>query len=125
MIRIIRSGGRAMITQKQYVDRLEKMLKVEKPCATCPARVKFGHWETASVVKGWEGKDKVNPSYEICAMCGDFVGVEDGGNVPCPCMTLKGPDEAISRAHAAIKAYREGKHKWQRKGGKGNDQNHR
>ncbi len=87
------------VTQAQYVKRLEKMLKVEKPCSICPAT------GTGSVC---------SPAY-ICKMCNDFVGLSYNPNqvtMRCPCWHFIRSSTALKRAHKAIIAYKAGEHRW-------------
>ena len=87
-----------MISQKQYVARLEKMLKVDEPCGTCPT----------NSYKGWFD----------CDVCRDFIDIDslnvwDGWD-GCPCYLFKRPHTALKRAGKAIIAYKAGTHKWQK-----------
>jgi hypothetical protein len=101
-----------MITQKQYVDRLEKMLKLEKPCATCPGFSRFmDHEREPKVLSDW-GNDDGMMFIEICRMCMDFVNLPE--NPRCPCWATY-PKRAIRLAHKAVAAYRNGTHRWCKK----------
>jgi len=106
-----------MISQKQYVNRLEKMLKVDKPCGTCPMAKRFMNIEFMSLPTDWA---IIGTHYggsideDICYMCHDFIGVENEYH-PCPCDYFKRRSTALKRAHKAIIAYRNSTHKWCKK----------
>jgi hypothetical protein len=101
--------GGVMITKAKYVARLEKMLKVKRPCATCPAIEGFKSYDTCSDASySIDWVDKFGHLDDgICEMCMDFVDAKR----TCPCKELTG-QVAIRRARQAIKDYRAGKHKW-------------
>lgn len=106
-----------MITQAQYVARLRKMLKVSRPCLTCPGTIGFADCEYRFFpLKAWESSYFSHDiTRDICRWCQDFIDY-DGSKGRCPCLSI-GPNNAIRRAHAAIKRWDEGKHKWQRSAG--------
>jgi hypothetical protein len=94
-----------MITKKQYVDRLEEMLNVDKPCSTCPALVGFVS-HRSDIIKVMDGWTVLNVylDWHICDhLCKPFVGLTPIDS--CPCHQL-GEQEAIKRAHIAIDEYR-------------------
>ena len=93
-----------MITKKQYVERLRKMLDEPEPCVTCPGFENFGSYIKGEgvLMKDWVDPDGDDIDDEICEMCADFVGCKT-----CPCFELKAP-EAIRRARLAIEMFDEG-----------------
>ena len=113
-----------MITRKQYVDRLEKMLNsVDDVCATCPARRRFMRTRQVGVtpitqttlLKAWSTSfGRMN--YTICDMCRDFVDLNRYIH-SCPCFLLiNRKANPRQTAHDAIKRYRNDTHKWNKEG---------
>jgi len=102
-----------MITRKQYVDRLAKMLDEPKPCSTCPGMMGFVHYETHfTLLKAWRDPDYPSGvDSKICDMCMDFI---DLPRTPrCPCFRLAF-GEALRRASARVREWAKGSHKWQK-----------
>jgi len=80
----------------EYVDRLEKMLTryADSSCGHCPAQKRYD-------IMGFVKSD-------ICKMCQDFVGLSvfPWPYPKCPCHRPN-PEEAVARAWAKIREYRE------------------
>ena len=91
-----------MITRKQYVARLEKILKMDKPCVWCPGDSGFGNFHVKCE--------------NICKLCYDFVNIEVDGpeRDDCPCFSFARPSTALKRAGKALMQWKAGRHKWQR-----------
>jgi len=103
-----------MITRAQYVKRLERMLRVDKPCNHCPVRkgAKFdGNFLESCIKAGWSFK----VDRRVCDMCMDFVSIT-AGELFCPCNNVKRKSTALKRAGKAILAYKAGEHKWNKEG---------
>ena len=102
-----------MITQKQYVARLEKMLRVDEPCGTCPGYRGFGDPCVCDPLRTWEGKWGL-VDRRICKMCFDFIGLNTyPSGTHCPCTSYKRKHTALKRAGKAIQRWKAGTHKWQ------------
>ena len=109
-----------MITQKQYVDRLEKMItSVDEVCTTCPARLRFMPTKKYQfmpagkhvILKTWRNSGG-GIRADICEMCRDFVDLSRW-TYACPCFILINQKRDPRRtAHDAIERYKCGKHKW-------------
>ena len=107
-----------MISKKQYVNRLEKMLKVDQPCETCPGLKGFNSMELKlGYLPLWQVNKVAYPDDYICQMCFDFIDlpVEEFGSC-CPCKYFKRNRTALKRAHKAIIAYKNGTHRWCKEG---------